>query len=184
MSEGKLNALLSTMESRALEFATKAHRGQIRKYTGEPYINHPISVAKIVKGCDGHSVYMVAAALLHDTVEDTATTIEDIKSEFGDIVAMFVDGLTDISKPEDGNRAKRKEIDRLHLNGALPPIQTIKLADLIDNSDSIVRYDSDFSKVYMKEKKLLLDILTEGDADLQLKAKKIIDSYYGEKNDY
>ena len=115
--------------TKALEFAAEAHEGQKRKYTGEPYINHPIAVCELVKTVD-HNEYMLAAALLHDTVEDTATTIDDIKREFGDIVYIFVNWLTDVSKPEDGNRATRKELDRQHLKFGPPPIHTIKLADL------------------------------------------------------
>jgi len=167
-----------TLEERALIFATKAHKGQVRKYTGEPYVNHPIAVANLIRGRAGVSEYMIAAALLHDTVEDTDTTIEDIKREFGDIVAIFVDGLTDLSKPEDGNRATRKEIDRQHLAKGLPPVHTIKLADLIDNSKSIEEFDKDFSKVYMAEKKKLLEVLNCGDKDLCMQAKCIVDSYY------
>ena len=164
--------------AKALEFATKAHKGQLRKYTGEPYVNHCIAVAGTVAKVDGRSDSMIAAALLHDTVEDTDTTIEDIKREFGEIVAIFVDGLTDISKPEDGKRKIRKEIDRQHLKDSLPPIQTIKLADLIDNSASITEYDQGFAKVYMSEKRLLLEVLTEGDQDLHIIASGIVSDYY------
>lgn len=172
---------MSPLEKKALKFATEAHQGQVRKYTGEPYIKHPIDVAGLVReyAATCHES-MYCAALLHDTVEDTDTSIEDIKREFGDIVAIFVDGLTDVSKPEDGNRAKRKEIDRQHLAGSLPPIQTIKLADLISNSKSIKDHDPDFAKVYMKEKRLLLEVLTDGDKTLYSMAKKIVDDYFGD----
>lgn len=162
---------------KALRFATDAHEGQKRKYTGEPYINHPIAVCELVKTVN-HNKYMLAAALLHDTVEDTDTSIKDIEKEFGDIIAIFVNGLTDVSRPEHGNRAARKEIDRQHLAKGLPPIQTIKLADLIDNTSSIVRYDPDFAKVYMAEKKLLLQVLVNGDPELHKQATKIVNDYY------
>ena len=65
---------------KAIEFATKAHEGQVRKYTGEPYIVHPLEVAEIVKTVE-HTEEMLMAAVLHDTVEDTDTTIEDIDRE-------------------------------------------------------------------------------------------------------
>lgn len=160
---------------KALAYATEKHEGQVRKYTGEAYINHPIAVCEIVKSAQGgYNRYMLAAALLHDVVEDTDTTIQDIRAEFGDIVAIFVDGLTDVSKPEDGNRAIRKEIDRQHLKDALPPIHTIKLADLINNSESIIRYGKGFAHVYIAEKKLLLDVLIYGDKGLYDKALDIV----------
>lgn len=169
---------MTELEKKALEFAKKAHKGQFRKYTGEPYIVHPVEVANLVRGyATTCHESMYCAALLHDTVEDTDVTIEDIRRDFGDIVAIFVAGLTDISKPEDGNRATRKEIDRQHLAGSLPPIQTIKLADLISNSKSISQHDPDFAKVYMKEKKLLLEVLVDGDKALYRMAKDIVDNY-------
>lgn len=166
------------MIDKALAFATKAHSGQVRKYTGEPYVNHCIAVAELVKTAQVCHDSMIAAALLHDTVEDTDVTIEDIKREFGDIVALFVDGLTDISKPEDGNREIRKTMDREHLAGSLPPIQTIKLADLINNSYSICERDPKFAKVYMAEKALLLDVLIDGDPRLFNQASNIVNNFY------
>ncbi|MGB2063565.1 MAG: HD domain-containing protein [Marinomonas gallaica] len=173
---------MTETEKKALDFATKAHGDQKRKYTGEPYIKHPIAVAKLVREhAQTCHESMYCAALLHDTVEDTNATIDEIRREFGDIVTAFVDGLTDVSKPEDGNRAKRKEIDRQHLAKSLPPIQTIKLADLIDNSKSISEHDPEFAKVYMREKRLLLEVLVDGDKTLYAIAKKIVDDYfYGE----
>lgn len=137
----------------------------MRKYTGEPYINHPSAVVEIVRSVP-HTDAMIAAAWLHDTVEDTAATIEDIDCEFGSEVASLVEMLTDISKLSDGNRAVRKEIDRRHTARASAEAQTIKLADLIDNTESVVAYDSSFAKVYLAEKKVLLEVLRDGDATL------------------
>ena len=67
-------------------------------------------------------------------------------------MAELVDDLTDVSKPQDGNRATRKELDRQHTAKASPDAKTIKLADLISNSRSIMKDDPNFAKVYMKEK--------------------------------
>lgn len=159
---------------KAYQFAKKAHEGQTRKYTNEPYIYHPIEVMSIVSTVD-HTEEMLAAALLHDVVEDCGITYEEIVKEFGVITAWYVDDLTDISKPEDGNRAKRKEIDRQHTAKASPQVKTIKLADLISNSRSIVKHDKDFARVYIKEKELLLEVLTEGDATLYAMAKQIVE---------
>jgi len=147
-----------TLVEKAKIFATKAHKGQVRKYTGEPYIVHPIEVAEIVARHNG-SQEMIAAALLHDVVEDTSTTIEDIRSKFGNAVAMLVDDLTDVSKPEDGNRAVRKAMDREHTAKASAAAMVIKAADLISNSKSILEHDKNFAKVYIKEKSALLDVM-------------------------
>ena len=79
-----------------MDFAEKAHDGQVRK-SGEPYITHPVNVAVILidYDCDTDSVI---AALLHDTVEDTSVTLDDIKKQFGQDVAQLVDGLTKLNK--------------------------------------------------------------------------------------
>lgn len=164
---------MSPLVKKALEFATKAHEGQVRKYTFEPYIKHPIEVMQIVSSVE-HTEDMLAAALLHDVVEDCGISLSEIKDEFGWTIALTVGDLTDVSKPSDGNRQKRKEIDRLHTNQALPHSKTIKLADLISNSKSIVKHDPEFAKVYIKEKELLLEVLREGDKVLWDKANKIV----------
>lgn len=157
----------------ALGFATEAHKGQVRKYTGEDYINHPIEVMNIVKTVV-HSESMLAAALLHDCVEDCNVALSDIFDIFGSRVAAMVDDLTDESMPEDGNRAQRKEIDRMHTEVALADSKTIKLADLISNSKSICEHDKEFAKVYIKEKELLLEVLKEGDQTLWNQANDIV----------
>lgn len=158
----------------ALGFATEWHEGQVRKYTGEPYINHPIEVMNIVRSVP-HTEEMLYAALLHDCVEDTECSFIDIEDVFGTDVALLVGWLTGVSYPHMGNRTKRKEIDRKHTAKAPPAAKTIKLADLISNSKSICEHDKDFAKVYIKEKELLLEVLTEGDATLYAQAKDIVE---------
>lgn len=153
------------LEDKATVFATKAHEGQVRKYTGEPYINHPCEVVEIVRSVS-HNEFMLAAAWLHDVVEDTPVTLWEIWKEFGFHVACLVEELTDISKPEDGNREVRKAVDRLHTANASPSAKTIKLADLISNTGSIVEFGKGFAKIYLAEKRLLLDFLQEGDEKL------------------
>lgn len=168
---------MKTFSRKAKTFATKAHEGQIRKYTAEPYINHPVAVAKIVADV-GSDNSMIAAALLHDVVEDTDTTIQDIIKHFGINIASMVSDLTDVSKSSDGNRKARKEIDREHTRMASPSAKTIKLADMIDNMASTIKYDPEFAKVYIAEKKLLLEVLLDGNAVLYYKAFVIIERYY------
>ncbi len=165
------------IEQKALLFAYKAHEGQVRKYTGDPYITHPISVAGIVKSVP-HSKDMIAAALLHDVVEDTYNSLIDVAAEFGDDVADLVDALTDVSEPDDGNREVRKRIDREWTAKACPDAKTIKLADMIHNMQSIILHDTKFAKVYMQERRLLLDVLQDGDADLWNRANDIVKRYF------
>jgi (p)ppGpp synthase/HD superfamily hydrolase len=159
--------------NKAKMLAGKAHEGQFRKYSGMPYIVHPIEVATIVQTVE-HSDEMIAAALLHDVVEDTDYSFEDIAKEVSPEVADLVKGLTDVSSPQDGNRKVRKAIDKDHLAEQNAEVQTIKLADVISNSKDIKANDPKFAKVYIEEMKALLEVLTKGDKTLYAKAKEIV----------
>lgn len=166
----------------AYRFASDAHKNQKRKYTNDPYIVHPVAVAKLVASVTD-DCEMIAAALLHDVVEDTEITFDDLMNAgFGYGISQMVCELTDISTPSDGNRAARKEIDRRHIELASPRAKTIKLADLIDNTSSICRHDPGFAKVYMKEKKELLKVLLDGDVDLFYKASVLVQDYFLGRN--
>lgn len=164
---------MSNLTEKAKIFAKQKHANQQRKYTGEPYFVHCNEVAEIVKSVGGTDE-MIAAAYLHDTVEDCNVSIDIITEMFGEEVSELVGWLTDVSKPSDGNRQARKEIDRKHTAMASPEAKTIKLADLISNSKSIAKHDKDFARVYLKEKRLLLDFLTEGNPTLLEQAKKVL----------
>ena len=89
---------------RAFKFAKEAHKG-VRRRSGEPYILHPIAVAKIASQEIGLGSTSICAALLHDVVEDTDYTVEDIEQHFGKKIAQIVDGLTKISGGKFGDRA-------------------------------------------------------------------------------
>lgn len=156
---------------KAEQFAVQAHGPQKRKYSGEPYIVHPIEVSQIVRTVP-HTNAMVAAAILHDVIEDTEATYDDVVVNFGVIIADLVNELTDVSKPEDGNRAVRKSLDRAHLAKASADAQTIKLADIISNSKDIKENDPSFAKVYIPEMKALLEVLDKGDSELMKQAEK------------
>ena len=160
---------------RARVFATAAHAavGQVRKYTFEPYIVHPAEVAGIVASVP-HTREMLAAAWLHDVVEDTSITHEMIALEFGTEVSELVKWLTNIADPNAGNRAIRVDIECEHVSHAPPDAKTIKLADLIANSKSIKASDEKFAKVYLAEKRLFLKVLAEGDPALLELAHKIV----------
>jgi (p)ppGpp synthase/HD superfamily hydrolase len=152
----------SELIKKAIKFAKNAHEGQVRKYTGEPYINHPMAVSRYLKLWHSDSTdEMVSAAILHDTVEDTEASNFDIFTAFGSEVAILVGWLTDVSCPKDGNRAARKLKDRVHTGSAPFEAQLIKCADLIHNSQSIIRHDESFAKVYLKEKRLTLDLMSD-----------------------
>ena len=156
-------------------FAHAAHGaiGQRRKYTHGPYIGHPAAVAALAEEA-GMSSATIAAAWLHDVVEDTEISAGDIERWFGPDVAQLVLEVTDVSRPEDGNRATRKEIDRMHLAKSSYEGASIKLADLIDNTSSIVENDPSFAKIYLQEKRELLDVLGHGNPMLLDRAKRVL----------
>lgn len=165
---------LPPLVSKALEFASYAHSSidHRRKYTGEPYIHHLIEVMEIVRSIP-HTDEMLAAALLHDTIEDTQTTREDIAREFGEPVAALVMELTD--QCHNGNRAARKAAEAVRLGTISPEAQTLKLADLISNTRSIVVGSPGFAKVYLREKLQVLALMTEGNPDLYRRAMALIE---------
>src|ERR1700722_9371920 len=144
----------------AFEFAVQAHGFQKRKYTNEPYVAHPIRVAQMVADTIQYrsDEDVIIAALLHDTVEDTSVTPNQIADHFGWRVWTFVGELTD-EPLSSGNRKQRKELDNARLANASGAAQTIKCADTIDNTDSIVDNDPGFGPRYIEEKRVLLPLL-------------------------
>lgn len=166
---------MDSLIDQARDFAIHAHRriDQKRKYSGQPYDAHLKAVADIVQSVTDDAE-MIAAAWLHDTLEDTPATCEELEARFGERVAHLVLELTDISRPADGNRAVRKAIDRRHLARASGRAKTIKLADLIDNCADIVKHDPKFGRVFVTEASALLDVLGDGSARLLSRARKLI----------
>ena len=160
---------------KAQAFAASAHQGQVRKYTGRPYITHPAAVVRILRRFTS-SPEALAAAWLHDVVEDCGVGHGQIFAQFGRTVSEYVFWLTDVSRPIDGNREARKRLDRWHVVRAPGMAQTIKLADMIDNTRSIVKHDPKFARVYLKEKMLLLDVLLKSDRDLWHEAYDLVES--------
>jgi len=150
---------------KAMMFARGVHGLQRRKYTNNPYEDHLAEVAGIVATVAPLDLadLMVSVAWLHDCVEDQDVTVTQLRAEFGDAVA---DGVRLLSDLEKGNRAERKALSRARLADAPGWVQTIKCADIISNTSSIVMHDPAFARVYLEEKRLLLDCLTEADPRL------------------
>lgn len=123
------------MVSKAIVFATKAHEGQFRKATKIPYILHPMECAVIISGMTTDEE-MIAAALLHDTVEDCDVTIEDIRREFGSRVAQFVARESE-DKSKSWQERKQTTIDQLSSHTKEECM--LVLADKLSNIRSIAR---------------------------------------------
>lgn len=167
---------MSGLIYKAKNFAERVHATQVRKYSGEPYAVHLREVAGYCAevGCRDE---VVAAAWLHDVKEDQGVTDAQLRELFGDDVAHLVDEVTDQSRPKDGNRDARKAIDREHNGRASSEGKTIKLADLISNTKSIVARDPHFAVTYMREKRLLMPLLTEGNPVLYRRALALLEEY-------
>ncbi|HYI32166.1 MAG TPA: bifunctional (p)ppGpp synthetase/guanosine-3',5'-bis(diphosphate) 3'-pyrophosphohydrolase [Glaciibacter sp.] len=123
---------LSIIE-RAYAAAERAHEGQKRR-SGEPYITHPVAVAQILADL-GIGPKTVAAALLHDTVEDTAYTLDELRAEFGDEIAMLVDGVTKLDKVKYGDSTQAETVRKMIVAMSKDiRVLIIKLADRLHNA--------------------------------------------------
>jgi GTP diphosphokinase / guanosine-3',5'-bis(diphosphate) 3'-diphosphatase len=122
----------SRMVVRAYEVAERSHRGQLRR-SGDPYISHPLAVAQIAADL-GMEAPTLCAALLHDTVEDTALSLTEVSRDFGDEVGRLVDGVTKLDKVRYGDSAEAETIRKMVVAMARDPkVLILKLADRLHN---------------------------------------------------
>ena len=161
---------------RAREFASDAHgrHEQVRRYTNEAYIVHPQAVAERVAGVLPDPI-VLAAAWLHDVVEDTEVQLAEIEHHFGLEVAALVEQLTSGPHPPHLSRKQRKQKDREQLHAASAAAKTIKLADIIDNTHTITERDPEFAALYLPEKRRMLQVLGNGHSELYAMAEQIIE---------
>lgn len=168
----------------AIGFCKAAHFGQKRKTSGLPYWTHPLAVANILHDHGHTDPHTQIVALLHDVVEDTPITLEEISEHFGEAVASDVDWLTkrDYSNHTDPfgkpiKRVAKKFLENIRLNGAPQHVKTIKLADRLHNM-TILTEEPDFAPVYAEETRELLDYaLKDGCPLLWGKLDTIIKNY-------
>ncbi len=122
----------------AIEFAAQAHRGQFRKGTRLPSVFHGFAIAKTLIECEC-SDEVVVAGILHDTVEDTPVTLDEIRATFGDKVASLVDAvsepLSELDRVQSWGQRKQHTLEALET--ATPEVLLIQLADKLDNIKSI-----------------------------------------------
>ena len=167
------------MYEKAVKFATKAHEGAVRKYTGAPYITHPIAVAELVRVFDPRPEVIVAA-VLHDVVEDTPVTLEEIEAEFGPVVADLVKYVTNVAGPEIENRKSRFAVNASHFADGPSGAHNLKIADAIHNMATLEEYDPEFYKTYRIEKAALNMLMTKAHPGLTAILTGIIRGKKGE----
>ena len=161
---------------KVLAFVALWHVQQKRKYTGEPYLFHLQAVAEMA---DGKCPYGYEIGLCHDLLEDTICTEEELGRallRFGytvneaNLIVECVVELTDVWTPENSpelNRKARKTLEALRLHAISPTGQSVKYADLIDNTKSIVEHDPGFAKKYIQEKEAILEGMDQGNKILR-----------------
>lgn len=157
---------------RAMELARKVHAFQVRKYTGNPYVDHLAEVAGIAMSVGWHNAEihpdkLLAVCWLHDCIEDHGVDPSELQHIFGPDVMAGVVMLSDV---EEGNRAERKAASRRRLHASPGWVQTIKVADMMSNTSSIVKHDPEFARLYLEEKRLMLAALDKADARLRAMA--------------
>ena len=148
---------------KATEYAKVMHILQKRKYTHAPYFEHIAAVQNILDewGYGEHENIMAAAAL-HDVVEDVDVPLSEIRREFGDEIAELVWWLTDFPTGNKvGNRDSRTLASAWRLARAPWEAMVIKAADIADNTKDILAHDAKFAAVYLPEKARLLDMMVK-----------------------
>jgi (p)ppGpp synthase/HD superfamily hydrolase len=168
------------------KYADLAHGDQMRKYSPERYIVHPIRVMETCRAYT-NDITVLSAAVLHDVLEDTNVTKEDLGKFLQTVMnasqtsrtLMLVEELTDVYVKKDyptWNRRKRKMKEASRIEKISEDAQAIKYADIIDNCPEITDNDPDFAERYLRECKLLLSKMKKGNKELYLKAKKTVDN--------
>jgi len=169
---------LDANQFRFLKFVQKQHGDQTRKYTGDPYWYHLLNVANLLYSDDKR--HLVVTGLAHDLYEDTDTTPSQLYnaiiscgygSAYAVLVHTQVTELTDVYTSKafpNLNRAQRKELEATRLGYTSIAAQNVKLADMCDNSSSILEHDPSFAEVYLKEKQNILSEISFSSVSKQL----------------
>lgn len=177
---------METILEQVKVFADKCHGEQMRRYSPDRYIVHPLRVMEI---CSEYTtdVTVLAAAILHDVLEDTPVTKKQLHEfllglmakEQADKTIQLVEELTDVYIKADypkWNRRKRKNKEAERLEKTSAEAQTIKYADIIDNAPEITEKDPQFAKKFLPEYRALLRTITKGNPGLYERAVETIES--------
>lgn len=180
-----MNKILNKIQ----EFADNAHGKQMRKYSDERYIVHPI---RVMETCSAYTdkIQVLAAALLHDVLEDTPVseiellsfleTLMDngVAKQTLELVVELTDVYTKESYPHL-NRKQRKKKETLRIEQTSADSQTIKYADILDNCKEIAASDPNFAPRFLKECMTILKVATKGNKQLYEKVYKEVQTELG-----
>ncbi len=168
------------------DFAARAHGTQTRRYTLDLYIVHPVRVMEL---CAGFTTDMpiLAAALLHDVLEDTPVNEEELHTYLKSLMDAqtarktleLVIDLTDVYTKDNYpelNRRERKNREVERMSRTAPGAQTVKYADIIDNSIEIVQHDRSFAGVFLHECRRVLQVMPSGNPELYTRAKETVNT--------
>lgn len=170
---------------KVLDFASKAHGKQRRKFSDELYIHHPIRVMNTCKEFT-ENVHVLAAALLHDVLEDTAVSKDELRKYLASYMDKYmanktmgiVEELTDVYTKKNYpqlNRRARKELEAKRLSRISADAQSVKYADILDNAQNIKEHSPGFAIVYLREGRILLTKMTKGNSKLYTRAVRLLD---------
>lgn len=166
------------------QFAEQAHGDQQRKFSGDPYITHLVRVMNMCKEYT-HDISMLSAALLHDVLEDTDVTVDEMKDflltamdkDSTERTISLVKEMTDVyvkSEYPKWNRRKRKQKEAERISHTSAESQTIKYADLIDNCTGMSKNDPEFAALFLRECRDLLKRIDKGDEQLYQRALSVV----------
>jgi (p)ppGpp synthase/HD superfamily hydrolase len=176
----------SEKQKELIEFVKQSHGDQKRKYTGDPYVTHLLNVCSRVIHLGSP---FVEVALCHDLYEDTKVNFDSLYKRLIEIgydlpesynICTYTQELTDKFTKEDYphlNRARRKSLESKRLSTVSFVSQTVKYADLLDNSYSILAHDSKFAETYMTEKKQIISLMRAGDRILMKQCDDLLHAY-------
>lgn len=169
---------MENVVEKALLYATHAHSGQMRKYSSVPYILHPAEAAAIASTVTDDPE-IIAAVLLHDTVEDTDVTLEDIRREFGDRIAAIVSGDTEVEDdeiPRSESWMNRKQASLENLRNSSRDVKIMWLSDKLSNTRS-------FCRLFRAEGDAMWDHFNQKDKKIQEWYYRLIEDYLSELQD-
>jgi (p)ppGpp synthase/HD superfamily hydrolase len=174
---------LTERQNKVLDLVKKMHKGQVRKYTNEPYWTHPYAVAEIVSE---YNEDLIEVALCHDLFEDTNCTYRilfDYLQRIGYcveesvVICEGVKDLTDVftkSNFPDLPGEERSRLEAIRLSRISKESQTVKIADMIHNLSNIVELDPKFAETYIDEKIRVLSLLKKADRYISARLHRLI----------